>query len=33
MSEKELYSSNIKYTEEIKPSGYIKQLQYLLKNI
>ena len=28
MSEKELDSSSIKYTEEIKPSGYIKQLQW-----
>lgn len=28
MSEKELDSSNIEYTEEIKPEGYIKQLQW-----
>lgn len=28
MSEKELDSSNIEYTEEIKPGGYIKQLQW-----
>ncbi len=28
MSEKELDSSNVEYTEEIKPEGYIKQLQW-----
>lgn len=28
MSEKELDSSNIEYTEEIKPEGYVKQLQW-----
>lgn len=28
MSEKELDSSNVEYTEEIKPKGYIKQLQW-----
>ena len=28
MSEKELDSGNIDYTEEIKPAGYIKQLQW-----
>ncbi len=28
MSEKELDSSNIKYIEEIKPKGYIKQLEW-----
>lgn len=28
MSEKELDSSNIEYAEDIKPSGYVKQLQW-----
>lgn len=28
MSEKELDSSNVEYTEEIKPEGYVKQLQW-----
>ena len=28
MNEKELDSSNIEYTEEIKPEGYVKQLQW-----
>lgn len=28
MSEKELYSSNIEYTEETKPEGYVKQLEW-----
>ena len=28
MSEKDLDASNIEYTEEVKPSGYIKQLQW-----
>ncbi len=28
MSERELDSSNIKYTEEIKPKGYVKQLEW-----
>lgn len=28
MSEKELDSSNVEYTEEVKPEGYIKQLQW-----
>lgn len=28
MSEKELDSSNVEYTEEIKPKGYVKQLQW-----
>ena len=28
MSEKELDSSNVEYNEEIKPNGYIKQLQW-----
>ena len=28
MSEKELDSSNIEYTEETKPEGYVKQLEW-----
>lgn len=28
MSEKDFDSSNIEYTEEIKPVGYVKQLQW-----
>ena len=28
MSEKELDSSNVEYTEETKPEGYVKQLQW-----
>ena len=28
MNEKELDSSNVEYTEETKPEGYVKQLQW-----